>query len=56
MKHDFSCHAMPLERVFASHDAVHILNVTITILRSKQSKLDVTYIDTIGTGMDIILY
>ena len=42
MQHGLSCHAMPLELVLASHDAVSILNVTTVILKSRQSKLDVT--------------
>ena len=37
-----SCHAMPL--FLASCDDVSILNVTITFLRSRQSKIDVTWL------------
>ena len=52
VQHHFSCHGMPLALVLASHDAVSILSVTITFLRSRQLKLDVTLhfcsCDTIG--------
>ena len=33
VQHDFYGHAMPLEQVLALHDAVSILNVTMTVLR-----------------------
>ena len=40
VQHDFSGHVMPLALELASHNAVSILNVTITFLRSRQSKLE----------------
>ena len=41
VQHDFIViHSLALG--LASHDAVSILNVTVTFLMSKQSKLDVT--------------
>ena len=44
VQHDFSCHVMPLAVVLVSHDAVSILNDTITFFRSRQSKLDVMWL------------
>ena len=44
VQHDFSCHIMPVSLVMASYDAVSILNVIITFLRSRQSNLDVSWI------------
>ena len=40
VQYDVSGHVMPLELLLASHDAVSIPNVTITFLRSRQSKSD----------------
>ena len=34
---------MPLTLMLASHDVANIITVTITFLRSRQSKLDVTW-------------
>ena len=42
VQHDFSGHVMPLVLVLASNDAVSIPNITITFLRSRQLKLEVT--------------
>ena len=43
VQHDFSCYFMPLTLAWASHDPLSILNLIITFLRSKQSKLDVSW-------------
>ena len=58
VQHDFSCHGRPLALMLPSHDAVSILNVTITLLRSRLSKLDEAWLswscDMTATGTDII--
>ena len=53
-----SCYVMPLTLVLVSHNAVSMLNVAITFFRSRQTKLDVTWLfwscDTLATGSGII--
>ena len=58
--HHFPCHVMQLTLVLASHDAISILNVIIIFLRSRQSKLDITWFfwsrNTTATGIGIICH
>ena len=59
VQHHFPCHATPLALLLASHDAVSILNITITFLRSGQLKYDVTWLfwscDTIATDIGFMM-
>ena len=55
VQHDFSCHVTPVALLLASHDALNILNVTITFPRPIQSKIDVAWLFDHVTQMPLAL-